>query len=134
MISIGILVTVFSGIIYGYVQANRMSEWSSMSLAAQSYASEGAEQVRAGNWSPRAWPPVDQTSLTNYSFKDIMDVPIKGDPTNTDFSFFVTNYIAVTSYSANPPVRQIRCDCVWIFPLTGKLQTNTVILLRAGDQ
>ena len=134
LISIGILVTVFSGIIYGYVQANRMSEWSSMSLAAQSYASEGAEQVRAGNWSPRAWPPVDQTTLTNYSFKDIMDVPIKGDPTNTDFSFFVTNYIAVTSYSANPPVRQIRCDCVWIFPLTGKVQTNTVILLRAGDQ
>ena len=73
LISIGILVTVFSGIIYGYVQANRMSEWSSMSLAAQSYASEGAEQVRAGNWSPRAWPPVDQTTLTNYSFKDIMD-------------------------------------------------------------
>ena len=30
---------VISGVLYGYVQINRMAEWSSMSLAAQSAAS-----------------------------------------------------------------------------------------------
>lgn len=134
LIAFGILLTVFSGLIYGYVQANRMAEWTSMSLAAQSYASQGAEQARAGNWSPRAYPPVDQTGLTNYVWWDILDVPIKGSPTNTDFAFNVTNYVSITTYSVNPPIRQIRSDCKWTFPLTGAVQSNTVILLRAGDQ
>lgn len=126
---------VFSGLIYGYVQANRMAEWSSMSLAAESYATQGAEQVRSANWSPRAYPPIDQSGCpTNYVFWDIMDVPIKGSPTNTDFSFFVTNYVSVTNYSINPPIRLIRSDCKWTFPLTGQVYSNSVILMRAGDQ
>ena len=134
LIAFGVLGVVFSGLIYGYVQANRMAEWTSMSLAAESYASEGAEQFRAGNWSPRAYPPVDQTGLITTNFWDIMDVPIKGSPASNDFAFFVTNYISVTTYSVNPPIRQIRSDCKWTFPLTGAVQSNTVILLRAGDQ
>ena len=52
LIEILIAVVIFgmlsSGLIYGYVQANRMAEWSSMSLAAQSYASQGLEQARVG--------------------------------------------------------------------------------------
>ena len=134
LISFGVLLTIFAGLIYGYVQANRMSEWSSMSLAAQSYASQGAEQARAANWSPRAYPVIDQTGVTNYSFWDVMDVPCRGNPASNDFNFYTTNYITITNYSANPPVRLIRSDCKWTFPLTGKVYSNTVILLRAGDQ
>ena len=134
LVALGILFFVFSGLIYGYVQANRMSEWSSMSLAAQSYASQGAEQARAADWGPRSYPVKDELPQTNYTFVDFMDVPIKGNPTNTDFSFWVTNFVTVTNYSVNPPLRLIRSDCHWIFPLTGQLQTNTVILIRAGDQ
>jgi hypothetical protein len=63
-----------------------------------------------------------------------MDVPIKGSPTNSDFAFWVTNYVSVTNYSVNPAIRKIRSDCKWTFPLTGQVQSNTVILLRAGDQ
>lgn len=140
LVALFILSLVFSGLIYGYVQANRMSEWSSMSLAAQSYASQGAEQARASDWRPRDWPQtngpgtMDELPPTNYTTVDIMDIPIKGNPTNTDFAFWVTNFITVTTYSPNPPLRQIRCDCCWIFPLTGQVQTNTVILLRGPDQ
>ena len=111
-----------------------------MSLAAQSYASQGAEQARAADWRPRDWPvtngpgTMDELSPTNYSFVDIMDVPIKGSPTNSDFAFWVTNKVSVTTYSVNPTIRQIRCDCVWTFPLTGQVQSNTVIIIRSGDQ
>jgi hypothetical protein len=63
-----------------------------------------------------------------------MDVPIKGDPGTNDTAFRVTNIVYLTAISSNPPLRQIRSDCVWTFPLTGLVQTNTVILLRTSDQ
>ena len=141
LLAFGVVSLVFVGLIYGYVQANRMAEWSSMSLAAQSYAAQGAEQARAADWQPRAYPqtfgPGGSDELTNgssFTNIDIMDVPIKGSPANTDYSFWVTNIVTVTDISPNPKIRQIRSDCRWIFPLTGQLQTNTAILLRAGDQ
>ena len=143
LLAFGILSLVFSGLIYGYVQANRMSEWSSMSLAAQAYAAQGAEQARASDWRPRDWPaasgPGTMDEMTNgYSVttSDIMDVPFKGNPTNSDYSFWVTNVVTISNCYSNSQInlRQIRSECRWIFPLTGQPQTNTVILLRAADQ
>lgn len=142
LVAFGVMMMVFSGLIYGYVQANRMAEWSSMSLAAQSYASQGAEQARAADWRPRDWPPAtgfgtmdELPAPTQYMQIGIMDVPIKGSPTNSDFAFWVTNQITISTYgSGNPQVRQIRSDCIWMFPLTMAIQTNTMILLRGADQ
>ena len=135
LVALGILGTVFAGVTYGYVQANRISEWSAMSLAAQSYASQGTEQARAAHWSSYSSPAIDDLPPTNYPpIVGIMDVPIKGNPANTDFAFWVTNYVTVSNYSANPPLRLIRTDCRWIFPLTGQPQTNSIILIRAPDQ
>ena len=127
LIAFGVLGMVFAGLLYGYVQANRIAEWSSMSLAAQSYASQGTEQARAAHWS-YSDSTIDDLPPTNYTFLGFMDVPAKGDP------IILTNYVTITNYCANPPLRLIRTDCQWTFPLTGKLQTNTVILIRAADQ
>lgn len=140
LITLIILVMVLSGLIYGYVQANWTAEWCSMSLAAQSSASEGAEQARAADWRPRDYPPatgpgtMDELPPTNYSQGDFMDIPTKGTPSATNFQFWITNYISVTDLSDNPPLRQIRSDAVWSFPMNGNLCTNTVILLRTSDQ
>jgi type II secretory pathway pseudopilin PulG len=141
LISFIIFGMVLSGLIYGYVQANWTAEWCSMSLAAQSYASEGAEQARAADWRPRDWPvatgPGTMDELTNGSVivnADTMDIPTKGSPTAADFQFWVTNYVTVTNVTVNPPLRQIRSDAVWTFPMNGTLCTNTVILLRTSDQ
>lgn len=140
VVAIVIFAMVISGAIYGYVQANRMAEWSSMSYAAQSYSSQGAEQARAADWRPRDWPPatgpgtMDELPPTNYTTADILDIPSKGQPGATNTAFWVTNYISVIDVSANPAVRQIRSDCVWTFPRTNKRYTNTTILLRAPDQ
>lgn len=140
LVSILVFALVISGVIYGYVQANRIAEWDSMSLAAQSYASEGVEQARAADWRPRDWPPtngpgtMDELPPTNYLQTDIMDIPIKGQPSASDSAFWVTNYISVTDVSDNPSLRQLRADCVWTFPATGQRYTNTEILVRAPDQ
>ena len=144
MVAAAIFGLIMSGLVYGYVQSNRMAEWSAISMAAQSYASQGAEQARAADWRPRDYPltsgfvgSADEVPATNYVLcgaNYILDIPIKGDPSATDFAFFVTNYVSITSVSLDPPLRQIRSDAVWTFYLTGKRYTNTIILLRAPDQ
>ena len=57
-----------------------------------------------------------------------LDVP------STGTLIYVTNFIYVSTVSVSPPLRQIRSDCVWNFPLNNQLCTNTAISLRAPDQ
>jgi prepilin-type N-terminal cleavage/methylation domain-containing protein len=137
LIALTIFGLIASGIIKGYIQANRMAEWSALSLSAQSYAQQGAEQARASDWRPRDFPATDEVGQTNYTLcgtNYIFDIPIKGSPSSSNFAFFVTNYVSITNLSVNPYLRQIRSDVVWKFYLTGKKYTNTVILVRAPDQ
>jgi Tfp pilus assembly protein PilV len=127
VISMAILTIVIEGVIYGYVTSARRAEWSAHSLAAQSLALQGVEQARAAKWDPQAWPPVDELAPTNYVQVGALDIPVSGQPQ------FATNYISIAVVSANPPLRQLRADCVWGFMSRG-LFTNTSITLRAPDQ
>jgi len=136
--AIVVLVTVMGGIISGYVQANRMAEFSSMSLAAQSTALQGIEQAIASRWDSQnltdtnnAPGHADELGLTNNwipSGTNVLDIPVSGAAVP------VINYVTVTKVSDSPKLRQIRSDAVWTFPLTGVTYTNTVITLRAPDQ
>jgi type II secretory pathway pseudopilin PulG len=134
LISFLIFSFVVSGVIYGYVQANRVAEWSSMSQGAQSYALQGIEQARAAKWDTQTYPQTsgpgtgDELGQTNYSQTDTNDIPTTGKP------LLLTDYISITNLSSTPPLRLLRSDCVWKFPITGKSYTNTVITLRAPDQ
>lgn len=137
MVALGIFMLVTGGIIYGYLQSNRFAEWSTVSLAAQSYAAQGVEQVRAATWSASATATglgtgnEIPTNITYYQ-TNAMQIPISGQ------IFYVTNWISVSNLqnSTTIPysVRQIRADCVWQFPLTGTWFSNTVITERAPDQ
>ncbi len=149
MVSFIIFGMVVSGLIYGYVQINYMAEWSSMSLAAQSYASEGLERTKSAQWDYVRWPNTNygpgtgdelgfspNIGYTNLPpVADILDVPTTGAP------IFITNYVRIQNVLTNwvaangiPFMRQVRSDCVWTFPLSGKLCTNTAIAYRAPDQ
>jgi prepilin-type N-terminal cleavage/methylation domain-containing protein len=144
LIAFGIFAIVTSGLIYGYVQANRSATWSSWSLAAQSIASQGLERARAAQWnelqpSPYTngpgtgdeWPPKTNSSgvvIATLDTNCTLDVPSTGQ------LIYVTNYIYVSTVSIAPPLRMIRSDCLWQFPLTGQWSTNSVISLRAPDQ
>jgi hypothetical protein len=134
-----------AGLIFGYSEVNRMCEFSSMSMAAQSFATEGLEQARSAQWDYVRWPntnygpntgddlgfPPGGSYTTNII--DTLDVPTTGAPIP------VTNFITVTYVLTNnspslPSLRQIRSDVVWAYPLTGQICTNTAIGLRAPDQ
>jgi Tfp pilus assembly protein PilV len=135
-----VFILVVSGIVYGYVQMNRMATWASWSLAAQSCASEGLEQARGAQWNELGgmdqWETVwgitnlYQANGAPYVFTqtNTLDVPSTGQPIS------VINNITVTTWSANPPVRMIRSDCIWTYPITGQLCTNTLITLKSPDQ
>jgi type II secretory pathway pseudopilin PulG len=138
LIAFVIFTTVISGLIYGYVQANRMAEWASLSLAAQSYASQGMEQARSAQWNSQdssgatdELPPDPTTGYTNYSRTDVMDVPTTGAPVNVINSITVST---ITNVPSSVKLRQIQSDVYWTFPLDGKLCTNTVITLRGPDE
>jgi Tfp pilus assembly protein PilV len=136
---------VMSGLLCGYVQVNRMSELSAMSLAAQSFAEQGLEEAKSVQWNYVRWPNTNADSqdpfwtppgvgYTNLPAQvDTLDVPTSGAP------IYVTNFVTVSNVCtwlnpSNPPLRQIVCYCVWAFPIDGSLCTNTAIALRAPDQ
>jgi prepilin-type N-terminal cleavage/methylation domain-containing protein len=127
VVALGILAIVIQGVIFGYISSARRAEWSAHSLAAQSLASQGVEQARAAKWDPQAWPVVDDLPETNFTQIDTLDIPVSGEPA------YATNNISIRTVSANPPLREIRADCVWAFVNRG-LYTNTVVTLRAPDQ
>ncbi len=125
---------VSAGILYGYVQANRMAEWSSMSLGAQSYALQGIEQARAAKWDTASYRGVldDFLPPTNYTQLDTNDVPQSGAPLLLTNIVTISNIYSSTNGGLN--LRQIKSEVDWRFPLTGKMFTNIVITFRAPDQ
>ena len=72
LMSVIILAMVMAGVIYGYAQTNRFAEWSSMSLAAQSYALQGLEQVRAAKWDFWTNPVTDDMPVTAGGFTNLI--------------------------------------------------------------
>ena len=131
VVAIAIATLSFGGVIYGYVLTGDRSHWSAYSLAAQSLALQGLEQARAAKWDPKAWPAVDELGLTNYTQLDMLDVPVSGHPV------LATNYISVTRVSQDPPLRQLRADCVWSLANGRRSRgpfTNTVVTIRTADQ
>jgi type II secretory pathway pseudopilin PulG len=145
LVSFCVLGMVMSGLMYGYVQIDRMAEFNSMSLAAQSFASQGLEEARSVTWNYVRWPNTNASSqdpfwtpptvgFTNLPAQvSVLDVPTTGALIN------VTNFVMVSNVCTylnpgNPPLRQILCQCVWTYPMNGTVCTNTAVSLRAPDQ
>jgi hypothetical protein len=138
LIAFAILTLVVAGVINGYVQANRMATWNSWSLAAQSVATQGLERERAAQWNEFDTEDQMPCNITNGISlpwaAPYLDTNCTLDVPSTGGLIYVTNKIYVSQYSTAPQLRLIRSDCIWNFPMTGQLCTNTAISLRAPDQ
>jgi type II secretory pathway pseudopilin PulG len=137
VVSIAILATSMAGLICGYIQVNYRSQFSAMSLCAQALAAQSVEQARAAKWDVHSQSPGtglgssdELPSPTNFTqiMTNALLVPATGK------SVSVTNWVAVTTISTNPPIRMIRADCKWRAPFSGKWFSNTVINYRTCDQ
>ena len=128
VLSISIAGISSAGILTGYLVSSYSAEWAGESLAAQSFAIQGIEQLKACNWNPQALPVIDETTNSYFSTgrTNILDYPIAG----TNY-VYATNFFTVVT-TANPPLKLLRVDCVWKFR-DGKLYTNTVAGYRGPD-
>lgn len=128
VMSAAIAAMTVSGIIYGYTQSTKRAEWSGYSQAAQAIAVQRMEQTRACKWDPGAG--VDQLVSSNFPVQiAILDLPVIG--TNVAYA---TNITTITSISTNQPLlRMIQVDCIWKFPTTGRVFTNTLATYRSPD-
>jgi len=132
LVALIIIGLTFGVVINTYVRATDRAEWSAYSLAAQSVAQQGIEQVRAAKWDPQNFPAVDELGVTNFSQIEQLDIAASGTPV------LATNYISVTTVSTSPQLRQLRADCVWMLisrqkAIAGPF-TNTAVTLRGPDQ
>ena len=128
VISTALSALMMAGVIYGYVGTAKRAEWNGYSLAAQSLAQMGMEQVRAARWDPDAAVGLDEVQATNFpATTNILDIPIAG--TNV---VYATNYTTITLVRATPPLKCIQVSCVWNF-MGYRNFTNTVITYRAPD-
>ena len=127
VITIAIMALVVQGTVVGYVLSAQRAEWSAYSMAAQSLAMQAVEQARDAKWDPQAWPASDELGTTSFAQVVVLDVPVVGTPV------YATNYVRISTVSANPPLRELRADCVWKLIQRGPF-TNTLITLRAPDQ
>jgi hypothetical protein len=126
MLILGIMVT---GVVSGFVQSHRMSEWSAYSLAAQSLAMQPLEQARAAKWDPTRSPAQDELVTANFPPSlQVLDVPLSG--TNV---IYATNTVSIRMVSTDPPLREILVECTWRFFNRGVF-TNTALTYRAPDQ
>src|SRR5256885_4335583 len=89
LVAIAIIALVFTSILTSYVSATDRTEWSGYSLAAQSLAVQGMEQVRSAQWNPLAWPIIDELGDTNLVQVDTLDIAASKQV------ILATNYITV---------------------------------------
>ena len=130
VISLALIGLAAGGIINGYIQSARVTDWQAHSLAAESLAMQRVEQCRAAKWDTRSFPPVDQLNASNFpTVSEQLDLPIA----NTNASY-ATIYTTITDISTAPPLRMIQADCVWQPAGRSTRFTNTIVTYRAPDQ
>lgn len=134
VLSTAIAAMTVSGILYGYTQSAKRAEWSGYSLAAQALAVQRLEQTRACRWDPDSG--VDQLVATNFPTQTlVLDLPVIG--TNAAYATNITTITVIFPDGDRvAPLlhRMIRVDCVWKFPATGRVFTNTVATYRSPDR
>jgi prepilin-type N-terminal cleavage/methylation domain-containing protein len=129
IISIAIFGIVVTGMTSAYISASRLGDWAFFSAAADSLAQQRMEQTQAATWDILATPPIDQLVSSNFpTFAQPFNLPSDGV-----HMVYGTNKTTFITVSTNPAVRMVRVDCVWRFPSTTKLYTNTVVAYRSPD-
>ena len=118
-----------SGIVVGYVFSAHQLEQAACSGAAEFMARQQMERVRAAKWDPLADPPVMELVASNFPVViSTLDVPVA-----VNRPLYATNTTAISTVSADPPLKMIRVDCVWSILSRGPF-SNSITSYRAPDQ
>lgn len=130
VVCLGIVATVFGGIICAYIQGAQRAEWAGYNLAAQALAIQQIEQAKTAMWDN------SHNEFTNILLKtwSCLDLPING--TN---KIYATNYVQVTTnqVSSSPLlfIYMVKVDTSWPYTRGGRVSyfTNSVADYFAPD-
>jgi len=140
VVSLAIIVLVFSSVIAAYISAAFRAQWSGYNFAAQALAMQQIEQARAAKWDVMTTPPVDEVtnlSLQGWATSDgitwtgyttnTLDLPISG--TNV---IWATNFCTISLIAFGNPtnyLHSVQVQTVWPFLWYNKtyLYTNTLV-------
>ena len=113
----------------GYIVAMQRSEFITASGAAQSLVDDQLELVRGARWDLYSSPPVTGRveALAGSFAVTLSRLAVTGA---TGLPATLTT--SVTSVSTDPPLLQVRVECVWSYANRGPF-TNTVVTYRAPD-
>jgi type II secretory pathway pseudopilin PulG len=129
VVALGISGLTVGAIVAGYLFCVTSAEKSALSLAANAMALERLEQARSASWNTVSWPVVDQLVSSNFANTvSVLDLSGTGPGVT-----YATNITTIFQISTNPPLKQVRVDCIW--PFSGnRVYTNSIEMCRAPDQ
>ncbi len=129
VIALAITGLTVAGIVAGYIYCMTATVKAELVQVASARAMERIEEARSAKWDTSAWPVVDQLVATNFPDEVVsLDMPGSGSGGTS-----ATIQTTISQISSNPPIRDIRVDCIWQFRGT-ELITNTIETIRAPDQ
>ena len=135
VISVFIIMLLFSAIITSYIQGSYRAEWAGLSLAAQSAAVQQLEAAKCAVWDPSQSPVKDEIRQLPLVTSVLLDLPISG--TN---AVYATNYTTITLMLITSGGNvysnyMVRVDTAWPFRWNNRAVTftNTIVDYFAPD-
>lgn len=128
LVAMGIAFAVLGTLTYGYIQAYRMTDASTLQSAAHRLAVDRLDTVRLADWRNfGATNEVNELPLFQGTVMAELELPLL--TTNRVWAALTTD---VQDLGTNPPLFRIEVTCVWT-NLSGQFFTNVLTTLRAPD-
>lgn len=146
IISLAIVVLLFSSVLTAYIQSSRQAEWSGYALAAQSLATQTVEQACSAVWDYS----INKNELTNLVLlgatydaatktrtgymTNVLDLPQSGTNVVMATNFVTVKMLPLSGFT-NAQLQMVRVDTVWPFPTFHgrRFFTNTTVTYFGPD-
>jgi len=129
VVALAITGLTVGGIVAGYIYCTTSAVKAELVQAASARALERIEQARSAQWDTAGSTNVDQLVATNFP-NEVVSLDTPGPGSGGTSATIVTT---ISQFSATPPLRTIRVDCIWQFR-GAEWITNTIETIRAPDQ
>jgi type II secretory pathway pseudopilin PulG len=128
LVAIGIAFAVLGSLVYGYIQAYRVTDSATLQSAAHRLVVDRLDTVRLATWRNHGTTN-EVNELPRFGNTMVSELELPLLTTNRVLASLTTE---VQSLGANPPLFRIQVVCVWT-NLSGQVFTNSLTTLRAPD-
>jgi type II secretory pathway pseudopilin PulG len=128
LVAMAIAFAVLGTLTYGYIQAYRLTDVTTLQAAGQRLVVQRLDTVRQSSWR-YVGTTNELNQLTNFAGTLMLPLEL---PLLTPQPFMARLVTQVDGLGTNPPLQRIRVTCIWT-NTNGQAYTNQVATLRAPD-